>query len=321
MAPSPTNSADAVLPGAGSRAEPRRRRRRRLLVVLGLALVAGALVGLDHWLPYMLLSHYKFSVDPDPEVFTDYGATHEAVAFRTSDGLTIAGWFVPAKGPCRGGSTTLVVLHTLGRTREDMLSLALPLWRKGFALLLIDLRGHGESDGDHFTYGYHEWRDVAAAIDYLVGRQDGCGDRVAVLGASAGGAVAIAAAARDKRIRALVSIASFADLDRIVSRRAWWVPGFWVQRALRKAERIADFSVRETSPVRNLARVACPTLIVHGDADRYVPFADAEELYDVAHCPKELFVIPGADHGSMFARGGDALIDTIASFVSSRKDN
>ena len=181
MAPSPTNSADAALRGAGSRAEPRRRRRRRLLVVLGLALVAGALVGLDHWLPYMLLSHYKFSVDPDPEVFTDYGATHKAVTFRTNDGLKIA--------------------------------------------------------------------------------------------------------------------------------------GCWVNRALRKAERIGSFSVRETSPVRNIASVTCPMLIIHGDADAYVPFADGQTLYDVARDPKEFYAIPGADHGTMFARGGDELTERIAAFV------
>lgn len=301
----------------GKRAAPERRRRRRLALVGFVLAVAAAVVVVDHWLPYMLVSYHKFAVDPDPPAFGDFGATHETVRLRTSDGLALAAWFVPPPEGRAGACWTIVVVHTLGRTRQDMLGLALPLWRKGFALLLLDLRGHGESEGDYFTFGYHEWRDVAAAIDHLAERGDGSGERVAVLGASAGGAVAIAAAARDGRIRALVSIAAFADLDRMAARRARWLPGFWVERALRKAERIGKFSVREASPVRNIARVECPTLIVHGDADQLVPFADGQTLYHVARGPKEFYPIAGADHASMFARGGDELVGRIATFIRS----
>lgn len=298
---------------------PKRTWRRKVFyaAAASLVLLVVAAAILDHWLPYMLLSHYKFAVDPQPRAFADCGASFETVSFTTSDGVRIAGWFVPVKDAAVGEATTIVVLHTLGRTRQDMLELALPLWREGFNLLLIDMRGHGESGGKHFTYGYHEWEDVAAAIDYLEGRDDGAGKRVALLGASAGGAVAIAAAARDRRVEALVSIASFADLEQIVAHRVRWLPRFWRKRALRKAERLGNFRVADTSPVHDIADVACPILIVHGDADATIPFDHAGQLHAAAGDRAELHVLSAASHATMFRKGGAALVQRIAAFVRS----
>jgi uncharacterized protein len=208
------------------------------------------------------------------------------------------------------------VLHTLGRTRQDMLEFALPLWRDGFNLALIDMRGHGESGGEFFTYGAREWRDVEGLLDWLVKRSDGAGDRVAVLGASAGGAVAISAAAHDRRIRAVATIGCFADLRTAAAHQASWLPGFWLRRALAKAERLADFRLDEASPERLIREVRCPVLFAHGNADGYVPFENARRIYAAAGSPrKELFEIPGADHTTMFAKGGDQLRARIASLA------
>jgi dipeptidyl aminopeptidase/acylaminoacyl peptidase len=263
----------------------------------------------------MLLSHYKFAVDAHPQAFATRGVSFETVTLTSSDGVAIAGWFVPTRNAAGEDVATIVVLHTLGGTREDMLDFALPLWEKGFNLLLIDMRGHGESGGEFFTYGYHEWKDVSAAIDYLEGRGDGNGKQVAVLGASAGGAVAIAAAARDRRIKALVSIASFVDLEQVVEHRTPWLPGFWRARALRKAERLGSFRVMDVSPVRDIAAVGCPVLIVHGDADRTIPFDHARRLEAASAGRAELHVLVDASHATMFRAGGEALTETIAEFI------
>ncbi len=261
----------------------------------------------------MLLDHHKFEVEAEPAIFREYGAAPERISFTTDDGVAIAGWYFPAAEKKK--APTLIVLHTLGRTRADVLEFALPLWKKGLNLALIDMRGHGESGGRFFTYGYHEWRDVTGLVDWLEARPDGSADRVAVVGVSAGGAVAIAAAARDTRIKALVSFASFADLGEVIEHQHPWLPGFWRRRALRKAEKLAGFEVAETSPLSNIAEVKCPVLLVHGDADQYVPCADAGRLFERAPEPKELYSIPGADHANMFAKGGQELSDKISAFV------
>jgi dipeptidyl aminopeptidase/acylaminoacyl peptidase len=295
--------------------EPRRRRKWVIAGAILLVLLALGAAGLDHWLPYMLLSHYKFAVDPAPPILGRYGAEAERLSFKTSDGLTIRGWFIAAPKKTLAKPTTLIVLHTLGRTRQEMLEFSLPLWQRGFNLAMIDMRGHGESDAEFFTYGYHEWRDVVGLIDWLEKREGVAADRIALLGASAGGAVAISAAARDRRVKALVSIASFADLEEMIVRRSPWLPACWRGRAIGKAERMADFKVREVSPEKMAREVKCPVFVAHGDLDVNAPYAHAERIFAAAMGPKKLYRIRGADHDSMFARGGDQLRAAIAEFV------
>ena len=299
-------------------AKPSRWRRRLIFGLAGAVfLLAAAALALDHWLPYMLLSHYKFSVDPHPKILDEHGATTEPIEFITQDGVPIRGWFIPAP-PARDGrpAITMIVLHTLGRTRQDMLEFTLPFRRDGFNLALIDLRGHGESGGELFTYGAHEWRDVQGLLDWLARRPDGAGERVAVLGASSGGAVAIAAAVRDRRIRAVATIDSFADLRTVAAHQASWLPGFWLRRALAKAEHLADFRIEDASPERLACELRCPLLVAHGTADSYVPFEEGQRLYAAAGSPrKEFYEIQGAGHATMFALGGDALRARIVSLV------
>ena len=114
---------------------------------------------------------------------------------------------------------------------------------------MIDLRGHGESGGQYFTFGYHEWQDVSGLLNYLEARQDGSATDVTLIGISAGGAVAVSAAARDPRIKRLVTIVSFADLGETIQQQVPWLPEFWRIRAIQEAERIGQFKVKATSPV------------------------------------------------------------------------
>jgi dipeptidyl aminopeptidase/acylaminoacyl peptidase len=84
--------------------------------------------------------------------------------------------FVHGKDACRG--TELVV---------STAALVHSLHAAGFAVLMIDLRGHGGSSTARLTYGARESQDVLGAVDWLRARGHG---RIGVLGASMGAAPA-----------------------------------------------------------------------------------------------------------------------------------
>lgn len=178
--------------------------------LIGIILTLLPIFLIDNWLPYALLSHYNYPVDSQPAIFKRFNAKAEEIKFTTDDDINISGWWIssPKLSP---ENRTLIVLHSLGGTRQDFLKFNLPIWQQGFNLTLIDMRSHGNSGGKYFTYGFHERKDVSRLIDFLQKHHKQASEDIAVMGISAGGAVAISSAAYDKRIQALITISAFAD--------------------------------------------------------------------------------------------------------------
>ena len=287
--------------------------KKQKTIILSIGAVLLLVAAVDNWLPYSLLSHHKYSVVAHPPILDRYSANAETFTFTTGDRVDISGWFIPAKTPSK---RTLVILHTRGGTRQDTLEFGLPLWQAGFNLAVIDLRGHGNSGGKYFTFGYHEWQDVSGLLNYLEARQDGSATDVTLIGISAGGAVVVSAAARDPRIKRLVTIASFADLGETIQQQVPWLPEFWRIRAIQEAERIGHFEVKATSPVHAIQTVKCPVLIVHGAEDTYIPLEDGKKLFESATSRKEFHAIAGASHENMLQRGDKELKKKIIDFAS-----
>lgn len=174
---------------------------------LGIILAFLPFILIDGWLPYALLSHYNHNVDSQPAIFKEFNVKVEDINFTTDDNVKISGWWIPSP-KLATESPTLIVLHSLGGTRQDFLKFNLPIWQQGFNLALIDMRSHGNSGGEYFTYGFHERRDVSQLIDFLEQHHKKAVDNIAVMGISAEGAVAISSAAYDNRIQALISISA-----------------------------------------------------------------------------------------------------------------
>jgi pimeloyl-ACP methyl ester carboxylesterase len=124
------------------------------------------------------------------------GAPYRDVGFRTSDGLTIRGWYV---APRNGAA--IVLVHGSGGDRRGPVPHARVLVRHGYGVLLIDARGRGESDGDNENYGWHWDRDVRAAVTFL--RAQPGVRHVGAFGLSTGAEVVVQTAAEDRRIEAV----------------------------------------------------------------------------------------------------------------------
>ena len=270
---------------------------------------------IDNWLPYALLSHYNYPVDSQPAIFKQFNAKIEEISFITDDNVNISGWWIPSpNNPSE--NPTLIVLHSLGGTRQDFLKFNLPIWQQGLNLALIDMRSHGDSGGKYFTYGFHERRDISQLIDFLEKHHKDESKKIAVMGISAGGASAISSAAYDKRIQALITISAFADLNNPIAKQVPRLPSLWRKRAITRAKEIAKFNIEEISPIKQIAKVTCPILIVHGTEDKYVPFANGEKLYNAVKEEKVFYGVEGGNHSTVLDTGGKALQNKIVEFVA-----
>lgn len=129
----------------------------------------------------------------------EVGHSYENVTFASSDGATLAAWYVPSTN----GAAALL-RHGSGSTRTSLLAHAAFLADAGYGVLLTDARGHGASDGRINELGWHGPRDIVAAIDYLDTRPDVTAG-IGIVGLSMGGEEALNAAAIDPRIAAVVA--------------------------------------------------------------------------------------------------------------------
>lgn len=163
---------------------------RRALLTVG-ALAATVLVLFPLSLAYVVTHTGRAEVAPP-----GLGVRPEKVAFETSDGLRLEGWFVPPKN----GAT---VIAFPGRTNPQ--PHARMLIRRGYGVLLFDRRGEGASQGDPNMFGWDGVRDVHAAVDYLRSRPDVDPQRIGGIGLSVGGEMMLAAAAESDGLRAVVA--------------------------------------------------------------------------------------------------------------------
>ncbi|MCX8024296.1 MAG: alpha/beta fold hydrolase, partial [Thermanaerothrix sp.] len=238
---------------------------------------------------------------------------YEKVAFPTSNGLTLRGWFFPAADPT---APAILYAPATAKDQRQGLSLVRPLHDAGYHVLLFSYRGSGESEGNRFafSYGARESQDVDAALHYLTEtRGITC---IGGIGHSAGAVALILSAARNPNLHAVVAAAPFASLE-----EAWQVnrPTFFPAPLYEQVMRLAEWrkgftrdEVRPLDVVHNLA--PRPILFVFGQADRRIPPDQAKRLYEAAEEPKEMIWLPKASHEQVRHPGLDILMPQILDF-------
>lgn len=226
----------------------------------------------------------------------DLGLAYEDVTLTTTDGLKLAGWYVPGRQPY-----AIILVHGIDANRTALLPQAAMLAEAGYPLLLIDLRGHGQSEGSQITYGYREALDIQAALDYLLARPDI--RQVGALGTSLGGAVVVRAAAVDTRLKAIVVESSYSSLaaaiedafdDRSVLPKWPFAP-----LLIALTEQRLGVKVDQVDSARDLANLSPrPLLIIHGEHDALFGRDHAFRMYEAAQEPKNLWLVKDLGHAS-----------------------
>ncbi|MFN7170056.1 MAG: alpha/beta hydrolase, partial [Candidatus Omnitrophota bacterium] len=176
------------------------------------------------------------------------------------------------------------------------------IYNADFNLFLFDFRGHGESQGRTTSFGYLEQRDLEGAIDYIFARSDLENKNFGVFGLSLGGAVAIMVAAKDSRIKAVISDSSYKGLYSSMVHHARFLYGFpkFPFNVFLRLTYFLRFGIdpKKISPQEVIAQISpYPVFILNGEKDLQIPKENAEVLFEKAKPPKELWIIPGAGHG------------------------
>lgn len=232
--------------------------------------------------------------------------TYDDVTFRTSDGLTLRGWYFPT-----GGDRAAIVVHgkdsnRIGGENRTAEKIADFLIADGYDVLLFDLRGHGESDGDRFSLGYQERRDVAAAIDFVAGRGVR-EERIALIGISMGAGTVLQTLLLRPNVGAVVADSAYADARTLVSenlQQVAGVPGWFTPGVLFFSNVIFGLDGDQVRPIDVVrANPDRPILFIHCDADELIAMHHPRELRAAsASKGSELWIASGCQHAWAFNR-------------------
>lgn len=246
---------------------------------------------------------------------SDAGLPCEELVLKTAEGINLSCWFVKAGNPARG---TIVYLHGVSECKIVGLPMTKILHERGFNVFLYDSRRHGESGGQYCTYGFYEKHDVSTIINYLEQRNDILLGKIGLFGSSMGAAVAIQAAAIDRRVRAVVAESGFATLRTVFDdyqKRMIKMPWHYLRNlVIKRSEHLAHFKASAVSPFEAVKDVHVPIFILHGTADDRIKYQYSEILYNNTDPPKELWLIPGAKHSDMAEVGGEEYTRRIVEF-------
>jgi fermentation-respiration switch protein FrsA (DUF1100 family) len=220
----------------------------------------------------------------------------ELVETRASDGEPLQLLWAPP----RAGARTVVFFHGNGETIGDVVSLFREIGQRGIGFVLVEYRGYGGSPASAPSEA-GLYADAEGALSFARERGHTQND-IALWGFSLGSGVATEMATRGHGKRLLLT-APYTSIPDVAQRYAPFLP----MRTL-----IAD----QFDNLAKADRLRLPTLILHGDDDRIVPYDMGVTLANRI-AGAELVTVRGAGHNDVFAHDSATLLDRVTRFIAS----
>jgi dipeptidyl aminopeptidase/acylaminoacyl peptidase len=274
-------------------------------VAFGLILAASA--------PWLIRRAYRVPRIVVSDTPASLGLPYRDCRIETANEKKLSGWLIAEENSV-GAKPAVAVMHGWGGCAAQMLPFATLLHEAGYAVLLLDARNHGSSDSDSFSSMPRFAEDLEHGLEWLK-KQPGIDvHRLFLLGHSVGAAATLLLASRRQDLAGIISIASFSHPRELMRRQMHshhipYIPLGWL--ILYYIERTIGFSFDDIAPCNTIHHISCPTLLIHGKADKFIPFTDAETIY--AHRSGDhiqLLLLKNTGHNSIGAisRHGEVLL-------------
>ena len=249
----------------------------------------------------------KFATTPE-----GLGLEDETITATSADGIPLKAWYLATNSP----QGLLVILHGMdGMDASSLLPQAKFLYNAGYASIVLDMRAHGRSGGDHIGFAFEEPQDVCSLLDWIVSQTDLKDVPLVLLGFSMGGATAIRTAAIRPDVDAVISVSSYSSMDRMLGQGMTLMGAppelvtIYTPFLRLGLETLYGVNPTEASPEHDIPAISPrPVLLIHGTADSQVPLEQAYIIKKAGGENVELWIAEGADH-LVFQGDGTGLED------------
>lgn len=260
------------------------------LLVIAVACYAVACMGMAFLQRHMI--YFPTQVASKPEAFGLRDAA--VVTLDTPDGERLETW--AWKGLKE--KPVIVFFHGNAGNLEDRYETFQMFQKLGYGFIALDYRGYGNSSG---SPSYRTLIEDALLIVDRASSDDGFADRKMVLyGESLGTGIATEVATK-RRVDGVVLQSPYTSIAEAARERFPWLP-------------VSLLLTEKLSNVPQIADVAAPVLILHGDKDELFPVSMAQTIFDAASEPKMIDILEGFGHNDIHS---ESVQDTLVSFIDS----
>lgn len=308
---------------------------KKLIIGIGITLILlmAALLGTSQYmLDYSLRPEnrgqdqeeswqYMFNKYPYLKPWVDSLKQAEALKdtfIYSPDHVKLHAYYVKAAQPT---ARTAVVVHGYtGNAIRIMMIGYLYNKELGFNILLPDLRYSGLSEGEAIQMGWHDRKDVMQWME-VANRIYGDSTRMVIHGISMGAATTmmVSGEAQPHYVKGFVEDCGYTDVWDQFSKELkaqFGLPRFPLMYTADWLCRLEyGWSFREASALKQVARCRLPMLFIHGDKDDYVPTWMVYKLYEAKPGPKELWIVPEADHARSYLFNTEEYTEKVKAFT------
>lgn len=290
---------------------------RWILIIIAILIVAYLAIG-----GYIAYSATLIEIDSTCPINTPatFGVKYSNVKFKArGDDLSIGAWYLPNEN----AEKAIILVHGRNASKQIAMTCNFPklgaeLHNAGFAVLMIDTRGHGDSEGKRYSFGFYERRDVLGAIDFLLEKGLSKG-KIGALGISNGSGAVIGAASEDDAIGALVLDSTIADMGEVVRSQftnETGLPVFFLHGADIMGRILFGYSFMNVKPVEEIINVPPrPILMMHCSVDEIVGFHQAE-LIKQAVPEAKLIVFDNCNHAELYRDFPRKYLDAVVALLN-----
>lgn len=238
-------------------------------------------------------------------VITEYpNFSFDNVKLHTKNGLAIDGWYGKTDSASKG---TVILFHGVSSSKESLLAEAYDYRFHGYNILMVDFRGHGNSDGSNTTIGAKEYEEVQLAFEYVRTK----GEKNIFLHGVSMGAVAVMKAITEFQLKPAGAILEmpFLSMQKHMQARARLLGfqgfpekpfGFLVTGWVSVEK---GFNAYTYQSVRYAKKLTCPVLMQWGAQDNIVLKEETDKVYAaIASAQKKLVVYDSAGHESLLQK-------------------
>jgi len=214
----------------------------------------------------------------------------------------------------------VILVHGYGWTREGMYKYGLLFKKLGFNLVTYDLRGHGDNKRCPTTMGLKDSKDLHELIS-IVREKFGQDIYLGVQGESMGAATALMEMKYNDKLKFVIEDCGYATLKDVAyyrTKRIFHLPTKYVDFAGFFLKLFYKYSLNDVLPMENCKDSKTPLLIIHGDADDFVPVESAYKIRDSRNKESltEMVIVKGAGHARSLPLDKDAYLNYLQNFLN-----